>query len=117
MMLNKSYVLVIFLNVIMSSILVAKMVRSSNHLTKQKYFLSEIKILPKFSGIFLHINILTHSINHPLTHYLNLLCIPVRDAAARLPNGEGTRGDICELLKDSQFLAPGVTEVQVTDVE
>ncbi|KAJ8297540.1 hypothetical protein KUTeg_024071 [Tegillarca granosa] len=28
------------------------------------------------------------------------------DAAARLPNGEGTRGDICELLKDSQFLAP-----------
>lgn len=38
---------------------------------------------------------------------------PVRDAAARLPNGEGTRGDICELLKDSQFLAPAVTETQV----
>lgn len=30
----------------------------------------------------------------------------VRDAAARLPNGEGTRADICELLKDSQYLAP-----------
>lgn len=48
------------------------------------------------------------------------LCIhmlPVRDAAARLPNGEGTRGDICELLKDSQFLAPGVTETQVTVVD
>lgn len=39
--------------------------------------------------------------------------LSVRDAAARLPNGEGTRSDICELLKDSQFLAPGVTDVQV----
>lgn len=29
----------------------------------------------------------------------------VRDSAARLPNGEGTRADICELLKDSQYLA------------
>uniref|UniRef100_T1III0 DEUBAD domain-containing protein n=1 Tax=Strigamia maritima TaxID=126957 RepID=T1III0_STRMM len=29
----------------------------------------------------------------------------VRDAASRLPNGEGTRADICELLKDSQYLA------------
>lgn len=37
----------------------------------------------------------------------------VRDAVARLPNGEGTRGDICELLKDSQFLAPGITDAQV----
>ena len=41
------------------------------------------------------------------------MVIAVRDAAARLPNGEGTRGDICELLKDSQFLAPGVTDTQV----
>ena len=41
------------------------------------------------------------------------MLIAVRDAAARLPNGEGTRGDICELLKDSQFLAPGVTDTQV----
>ena len=37
----------------------------------------------------------------------------VRDSAARLPNGEGTRADICELLKDSQFLAPGVSDAQV----
>lgn len=37
----------------------------------------------------------------------------VRDAAARLPNGEGTRAEICELLKDSQFLAPDVTSAQV----
>ncbi|GFU28334.1 nuclear factor related to kappa-B-binding protein [Nephila pilipes] len=29
----------------------------------------------------------------------------VRDSAARLPNGEGTRADICELLKDSQYLS------------
>lgn len=40
----------------------------------------------------------------------------VRDASARLPNGEGTRGDICELLKDSQFLAPGVSDAQLNVV-
>lgn len=28
----------------------------------------------------------------------------VRDAAARLPNGEGTRADICTLIRDSQYL-------------
>lgn len=42
-----------------------------------------------------------------------LFLLPVRDAAARLPNGEGTRAEICELLKDSQFLAPDVTSAQV----
>lgn len=31
----------------------------------------------------------------------------VRDAAARLPNGEGTRAEICELMKESQYLAAG----------
>ncbi|KAI9563200.1 hypothetical protein GHT06_010658 [Daphnia sinensis] len=31
----------------------------------------------------------------------------VRDAAARLPNGEGTRAEICELMKESQYLASG----------
>ena len=41
------------------------------------------------------------------------MSLTVRDSAARLPNGEGTRGEICELLKDSQFLAPGVTDAQV----
>lgn len=25
---------------------------------------------------------------------------------ARLPNGEGTRAEICELLRESQYLAP-----------
>lgn len=42
-----------------------------------------------------------------------LFLVSVRDAAARLPNGEGTRAEICELLKDSQFLAPDVTSTQV----
>lgn len=44
---------------------------------------------------------------------LFMLTFSVRDAAARLPNGEGTRAEICELLKDSQFLAPDVTSAQV----
>jgi len=48
-----------------------------------------------------------------LTCNLSFCLISVRDAAARLPNGEGTRSDICELLKDSQFLAPGVSDAQV----
>ncbi|KAG8183464.1 hypothetical protein JTE90_002846 [Oedothorax gibbosus] len=39
----------------------------------------------------------------------------VRDSAARLPNGEGTRADICELLKDSQYLAPA-SEQQIHTV-
>ncbi|ESP01825.1 hypothetical protein LOTGIDRAFT_139022, partial [Lottia gigantea] len=47
--------------------------------------------------------------------YVTILTI-VRDAAARLPNGEGTRADICEILKDSQFLAPGVTDAQINTV-
>lgn len=42
--------------------------------------------------------------------------VSVRDAAARLPNGEGTRAEICELLKDSQFLAPDVTSAQVSSI-
>ncbi|KAH7951059.1 hypothetical protein HPB52_004608 [Rhipicephalus sanguineus] len=38
----------------------------------------------------------------------------VRDAAARLPNGEGTRADICELLKDSQYLAEASDQQKTT---
>ncbi|XP_059610747.1 uncharacterized protein LOC132257735 [Phlebotomus argentipes] len=34
----------------------------------------------------------------------------VRDATARLPNGEGTRADICELLKSSQYLNPSAQD-------
>ncbi|KAL5011494.1 hypothetical protein ScPMuIL_010045 [Solemya velum] len=47
--------------------------------------------------------------------YVTILTL-VRDSAARLPNGEGTRSDICELLKDSQFLAPGVSDAQINVV-
>ncbi|XP_048199557.1 nuclear factor related to kappa-B-binding protein isoform X1 [Perognathus longimembris pacificus] len=47
--------------------------------------------------------------------YVTILSL-VRDAAARLPNGEGTRAEICELLKDSQFLASDVTSTQVNTV-
>ncbi|XP_078055360.1 nuclear factor related to kappa-B-binding protein [Mustelus asterias] len=47
--------------------------------------------------------------------YVTILSL-VRDAAARLPNGEGTRAEICELLKDSQFLAPEVTSAQINTV-
>lgn len=34
----------------------------------------------------------------------------VRDATARLPNGEGSRWDICELLRSSQYLAPNTSD-------
>lgn len=31
----------------------------------------------------------------------------VRDAIARLPNGEGTKAHVCELMKASQYIVPG----------
>lgn len=36
-------------------------------------------------------------------NYITVLTL-VRDATARLPNGEGTKNDICELLKSSQYI-------------
>lgn len=36
-------------------------------------------------------------------NFVTILAL-VRDATARLPNGEGTRSDICMLLKDSQYI-------------
>ena len=47
--------------------------------------------------------------------FVTLLSL-VRDAAARLPNGEGTRADICELLKDSQYLLPSVSDQQINSI-
>ncbi|CAG2163579.1 unnamed protein product [Oppiella nova] len=47
--------------------------------------------------------------------FVTLLSL-VRDAAARLPNGEGTRADICELLKDSQYLLPTISDQQVNGI-
>ena len=40
----------------------------------------------------------------------------VRDAAARLPGGEGSRADVCELLKESQYLIGGVNDAQISQV-
>lgn len=42
-------------------------------------------------------------------NYVTILTL-VRDATARLPNGEGTRADICELLKLSQYLSLNVPD-------
>lgn len=40
----------------------------------------------------------------------------VRDAAARLPQGVGTRADICELLKDSQFINPQIPDDKLSNI-
>ena len=40
----------------------------------------------------------------------------MRDAAARLPGGEGSRADVCELLKESQYVIDGVNDVQISQV-
>lgn len=42
-------------------------------------------------------------------NFVTILAL-VRDATARLPNGEGTRADICELLKSSQYISPTAPE-------
>ncbi|ESO12471.1 hypothetical protein HELRODRAFT_187887 [Helobdella robusta] len=46
---------------------------------------------------------------------VNILTL-VHDSAARLPNGQGTRADICTLLKDSQYLADDIAEAQLHTV-
>ncbi|KAK7482554.1 hypothetical protein BaRGS_00026155, partial [Batillaria attramentaria] len=71
-------------------------------------------------GVYNKDNAMTKAREHALLisdrpAFVTILTL-VRDAAARLPNGEGTRGDICELLKDSQFLAPAVTDTQINTV-
>ncbi|KAB0799407.1 hypothetical protein PPYR_07287 [Photinus pyralis] len=51
-----------------------------------------------------------HSVlNADRPNYVTILTL-VRDATARLPNGEGTRADICELLKSSQYLSTNVPD-------
>ncbi|ODN05687.1 Nuclear factor [Orchesella cincta] len=47
--------------------------------------------------------------------YVTILAL-VRDAVARLPNGEGTRSEICEMLRDSAFLAPEASSVTLNSV-
>ena len=40
----------------------------------------------------------------------------VRDAAARLPGGEGSRTDVCELLRESAFVSEGMSDAQISTV-
>lgn len=48
-------------------------------------------------------------------NYVTILTL-VRDATARLPNGEGTRADICELLKSSQYISPDAQDSVLTTI-
>ncbi|OMP03612.1 Nuclear factor kappa-B-binding protein [Corchorus olitorius] len=40
----------------------------------------------------------------------------VRDAAARLPDGMGTRADVCVLLRDSQYIVEDISDEQLNQV-
>ncbi|KAL0309788.1 UNVERIFIED_CONTAM: Nuclear factor related to kappa-B-binding protein [Sesamum radiatum] len=40
----------------------------------------------------------------------------VRDAAARLPGGMGTRADICDLIRDSQYVIENIPEKTVKQI-
>lgn len=48
-------------------------------------------------------------------NYVTILAL-VRDATARLPNGQGTRSDICTLLRDSQYLASHAPDSDLNSV-
>jgi len=48
-------------------------------------------------------------------HYITLLSI-TRDAAARLPDGVGTRADICQLARDSQYLVDSASDTQISNL-
>lgn len=65
-------------------------------------------------GIYTQIPALSKARGHNMLRvdrpkFVTILTL-VRDATARLPNGEGTRADICELLKSSQYISPDATE-------
>ena len=47
--------------------------------------------------------------------YITLLSL-VRDAAARLEDGVGTRLDICDLLKDSQYINENVADSKINNI-
>ncbi|GAB4833708.1 hypothetical protein Ancab_031955 [Ancistrocladus abbreviatus] len=46
---------------------------------------------------------------------VSLLCV-VRDAAARLPGGVGTRSDVCILLRDSQYIMDDISDMQINNI-
>lgn len=65
-------------------------------------------------GIYTQIPALTKARGHNMLtadrpNFVTILTL-VRDATARLPNGEGTRADICELLKSSQYISSTAAE-------
>lgn len=45
--------------------------------------------------------------------HVNVLCL-VRDAAARLPGSIGTRGDVCTLIRDSQYIEEDISDAQIS---
>lgn len=47
--------------------------------------------------------------------HVTILCL-VRDAASRLPGNKGTRQEICDILRDSQYLREGATMAQLNQV-
>lgn len=69
---------------------------------------SSIRTHTVFHAISVTASGLTKARGHSLLvadrpNFVTILAL-VRDATARLPNGEGTRADICQLLKDSQYI-------------
>ncbi|XP_009787940.1 uncharacterized protein [Nicotiana sylvestris] len=56
-----------------------------------------------------------HILKHNRPPHFTVLCL-VRDAAARLPGGVGTRADICVLVRDSQFIVEDISDLQVNQV-
>jgi len=46
---------------------------------------------------------------------ITILCL-TRDAASRLPDGIGTRADICELITDSQYLVPNTAGDNISNI-
>lgn len=65
-------------------------------------------------GIYTQIPAMTKARGHNMLtqdrpSFVTILTL-VRDATARLPNGEGTRTEICELLKSSQYICPSATD-------
>ena len=47
--------------------------------------------------------------------YITILSV-VRDAASKLEDGVGTRADICELLKDSQFVNENISDADLNTI-
>lgn len=47
--------------------------------------------------------------------HVTVLCL-VRDAAARLPGGAGTRADVCTLVRDSEYIVEELSDAQLSQV-